>query len=85
MAEQQGLITSMRRSRVGFVAIVAAILTLGSLTEALANGKAPSHLTSSAGLEGGARFRARLGLGSPVWLLRGAVFRSQGQRILSLF
>jgi hypothetical protein len=43
MAEQQGLITSMRRSRVGFVAIVAAILTLGSLTEALANGKAHHH------------------------------------------
>jgi hypothetical protein len=46
MAEQQGLITSMRL-RVGFVAIVAAILTPGSLTEALANGKAhdrTSHL-----------------------------------------
>jgi hypothetical protein len=45
MAEQQGLITLLRRSRVGFVAIVAAVLILGSLTEALANGK-PHDQTS---------------------------------------
>jgi hypothetical protein len=40
MAEQQSLIALLGRPRVGLVAIVAALLILGSLTEALANGKA---------------------------------------------
>jgi hypothetical protein len=43
MAEQQGLITLLRRSQVGFVAVVAAVVTFGSLTEALGNGKVHSH------------------------------------------
>jgi hypothetical protein len=39
MAEQQGLVTYLRRSHVGFAAIIAAVLTFGSLTQTLANVK----------------------------------------------
>jgi len=39
MAEQQGLVTYLRRSHVGFAAIIAAVLTFGSLTQTLANMK----------------------------------------------
>ena len=43
MAEQQGLVTYLRRSHVGFAAIIAAVLTFGSLTQTLANGKVHDH------------------------------------------
>src|SRR5690348_3524841 len=43
MAERRGLLASLRRSHTGLVAVVATVLTCGSLTQALANGKVHGH------------------------------------------
>ena len=43
MAEQRGLLASLRRSHAGLIAVVTTVLTCGSLTNALANGKHHGH------------------------------------------
>jgi hypothetical protein len=43
LAEQRGLLSSLRRSHAGLVAVVTTVLTCGSLTNALANGKHHGH------------------------------------------
>jgi hypothetical protein len=43
MAERQRLNALLRRSCIGFVAIVAAAVTFGCLTQALANGRVRDH------------------------------------------
>jgi len=43
MPQQHGLIASLRRSSAGLVVIVVAVLTCGSVTDALANGKHHGH------------------------------------------
>jgi hypothetical protein len=86
MAEQQGLIILLRRARVGFFAIVAAVLTFGRLTEVLGNGKAhdrTSHL--GPGWEAERDFGHGWGLDASVGFYEGPLLGSQGQRVLSLF
>jgi hypothetical protein len=43
LAEQRGLLSSLRRSHAGLVAVVTTVLTCGSPTNALANGKHHGH------------------------------------------
>ena len=43
MAEQRGLLASLRPSHAALIAVVTTVLTCGSLTNALANGKHHGH------------------------------------------
>jgi hypothetical protein len=85
MAERQRLNALLRRSCIGFVAIVAATVTFGCLTQAFANGRVRDHTAHLARGWKAERDFGRLGVGRDCRFLRGTLLGSQGQRVLSLF